>query len=273
MTTTAAERAVLVRRWERASEWPLMIAAVIFLVAYAVPILDTDLPSWLLGLCRSLSWITWGIFAVDIIARLILADERLRYLVRHWYDVLVLALPLLRPLRLLRLIPLLSVLNRRATMRLRGRVGIYVAGGASLLAFCAALAVLDAERSSPDANISDFGDAIWWAVTTMTTVGYGDHYPVTAAGRLVAFGLMIGGIALLGTVTATLASWLVETVAAEKKQAEDLQATVRRLENKIDRLAAGKQRDLGDSGRLLDQDVHHDQDHSHALPSPSRSRS
>ena len=123
-------------------------------------------------------------------------------------------------------------------MRLRGRVRIYVAGGASLLAFCAALAVLDAERSSPDANISDFGDAIWWAVTTMTTVGYGDHYPVAPGGRLVAFGLMIGGIALLGTLTATLASWLVETVAAEKEQAEDLQVTVRRLEAKIDRLAA-----------------------------------
>ena len=91
--------------------------------------------------------------------------EDLGYLVRRWYDVLVLALPLLRPLRLLRLIPLLSVLNRRAKIRLRGRVGIYVAGGASLLSFCAALAVLDAERSSPDANITDFGDAIWWAVT------------------------------------------------------------------------------------------------------------
>src|SRR5512133_3644135 len=104
--------------------------------------------------------------------------------------------------------------------------GIYVAGGNSLHALCAALAVLDAERSSPDANISDFGDAIWWAVTTMTPVGYGDHYPVTAAGRLVAFGLMIGGIALLGTVTATLASWLVETVAAEKEQTEDLQLAI-----------------------------------------------
>jgi Ion channel len=73
----------------------------------------------------------------------------------------------------------------------------------------------------------DFGDAIWWAVTTMTTVGYGDHYPITAGGRLVAFGLMIGGIALLGTVTATLASWLIETVAAEKEQAEDLQVAIR----------------------------------------------
>jgi voltage-gated potassium channel len=237
MTAAAAERAVPVRRWERASEWPLMIAAVIFLAVYAVPILDPDLPSWLLDLCRSLSWITWGIFAVDIIVRLLLADERGRYLVRHWYDVLVLALPLLRPLRLLRLIPLLWVLNRRATIRLRGRVGIYVAGGASLLSFCAALAVLDAERSSPDANIIDFGDAIWWAVTTMTTVGYGDRFPVTGTGRLVAFGLMIGGIALLGTVTATLASWLVETVAAEKEQAEDIQVMVRRLEAKIDQLA------------------------------------
>jgi voltage-gated potassium channel len=244
-----------------------MIAAVTFLAAYAVPILDPDLPSWLLDLCRSLSWLTWGIFVVDIVVRLALADERLRYLVRHWYDVLVLALPLLRPLRLLRLIPLLSVLNRRATMRLRGRVGIYVAGGASLLAFCAALAVLDAERSSPDANISDFGDAIWWAVTTMTTVGYGDHYPVTPAGRLVAFGLMIGGIALLVTVTDTLASWLVETVAAEKEQAEDLQVTVRRLEDKIDRLGAESRK------RPIDQDARPDHGHSHAFPSPSRSRS
>jgi voltage-gated potassium channel len=150
----------------------------------------------------------------------------------------VIVLPLLRPLRLLRLIPLLSVLNRRAKSRLRGRVVIYVAGGAAMLALCGSLAVLDAERSSPEANITDFGDASWWAVTTMTTVGYGDRYPVTGVGRLAAFGLMVGGIALLGTVTATLASWLVEAVAAEKDQAEDLQATVRRLEAKVDLLAA-----------------------------------
>jgi voltage-gated potassium channel len=173
-------------------------AAVIFLAAYAVPVLNPDLPSWLFGMCRWLSWISWGIFVVDLVIRLALADERLRYFVRHWYDVLVIVLPLLRPLRL---IPLLSVLDRQAKIRLRGRVAIYVAGGASLVAFCATLAVLDAERSSPDANITDFGDAIWWAVTTMTTVGYGDRYPVTSAGGMVAFGLMIGGIALLGTVT------------------------------------------------------------------------
>lgn len=139
-TTRAAARTVLMWRWERATEWPLMIAAILFLATYAVPILDPDLGASLLDLCRWLSWITWAIFAIDIIVRLSLADQPLRYLIRHWYDVIVLALPLLRPLRLLRLIPLLSVLNRRARVTLRGRVAVYIAGGASLLAFCAALA-------------------------------------------------------------------------------------------------------------------------------------
>jgi hypothetical protein len=110
------------QRWEQATDWPLMVAAVVFLAAYAVPVLAPDLPAWLLDLCRWLIWITWGIFVVDIAVRLALTDGRLRYLVRHWYDVLVIALPLLRPLRLLRLIPLLSVLNRRAKVRLRGRL-------------------------------------------------------------------------------------------------------------------------------------------------------
>jgi voltage-gated potassium channel len=114
VTAEAAERAGLRGRWEEATNWPLMIAAVIFLAAYALPVLDPDLPTWLLDLCRWLSWITWGVFVVDLVVRLALADERLRYLVRHWYDLLVIVLPLLRPLRLLRLIPLLSVLNRRA---------------------------------------------------------------------------------------------------------------------------------------------------------------
>jgi len=75
----------------------------------------------------------------------------------------------------------------------------------------------------------------------MTTVGYGDRYPVTGLGRLVAFGLMVGGIALLGTVTATLASWLVELVGTEKEQVEDLHEIVRRLEAKVDQLSGERE--------------------------------
>ena len=121
-------------------------------------------------------------------------------------------------------------------MRLRGRLAVYVAGGAALLGFCAALAVLDAERSRPDANISSFGDATWWAITTMTTVGYGDHYPVTTSGRLIGVALMLGGIALLGVVTASLASWLVEAVEAEQQESEDVRAEIQTLHQKLDLL-------------------------------------
>jgi voltage-gated potassium channel len=83
----------------------------------------------------------------------------------------------------------------------------------------------------------------------MPTVGYGDHYPVTAAGRLVALGLMISGIALLGTVTATLAVLASRERCCGEGAAEDLQSSVRRLEAKIDRLAAQQIHDLDPTRR------------------------
>lgn len=218
-----------------------MVAALAFLAAYAVPIIWPGIPTRVVEACRWVSWAGWGLFVVYYLTRLWLADRRGRYVLGHLLDLLVIALPLLRPLRLLRLVPLLAVINRRATVRLHGRVAIYVAGGASLLAFVGALAVLDAERANPDANIIDFEDAIWWAITTMTTVGYGDRYPTTGVGRLVAAGLMISGIALLGTVTATLASWLVAHVSAsEERQTAELEATITRLEAKLDQLTPTK---------------------------------
>ncbi len=89
----------------------------------------------------------------------------------------VIALPLLRPLRLLRLVAVIGVLNRRAGSSLRGRVVVYVVGATTLLTAVAALAMLDAERNAPGANITTVGDALWWGITTITTVGYGDRSP------------------------------------------------------------------------------------------------
>jgi voltage-gated potassium channel len=233
MSETSVTNPSPLDRWTRATDWPLMAAAVLFLVGYALPIIDLDLVGWLRTSCRLVVWITWALLAVDYVVRVVLAERRLRYVVRHWLDLLIIALPLLRPLRLLRFFALLSFLNRRASTRLRGRVAIYVSGGATLLIFCAALAVLDAERSNPNANIRSFGEAVWWAVTTMTTVGYGDHYPTTVTGKVVAVALMIGAVTVLGSVTATFASWLVEHVSeaerAETESLEDQIADLRRL--------------------------------------------
>ncbi len=214
-------------QWERATSWLLTAAAIVFLGVYAAPIIWPTLPQAVREACSIAAWATWTLFAVDLLVRVVLAPDRLRYLLRHWIDVIVVALPLLRPLRLLRLVLLLRVLNRHATTGLRGRVAVYVAGGATLLAFCGAITVLDAERANPEANITSFGDAIWWAATTMTTVGYGDRYPTTGVGRLAAVALMVAGIAVLGVVTATLASWLVEQVkTSEQEQTEQLRAEI-----------------------------------------------
>lgn len=203
--------------WERRLEWPLTAVAVMFLISYAVPILRPDLgPAWL-SFCAAVTWVTWAIFATDYVVRLALATDRWRFVRRNVLTLLVIVVPLLRPLRLLRMITLLEVLNRRAARSLHGHVVIYVTGSAALVIFCAALAILDAERGSPDPNITTFSDALWWAVTTVTTVGYGDHFPTTDVGRLIAVGLMIGGIALLGVVTATLASWFVHRVAESEQ--------------------------------------------------------
>lgn len=227
-------------QWERLTSGLLTVAAVVFLAVYAVPIIWPQLPGAVQTACSAVAWATWTLFVVDLAVRVVLAPDRRRYLLRHWFDVLVVALPLLRPLRLLRLVPLLRVLNRRATAGLRGRLAVYVAGGAALLAFCGALAVLDAERANPDANIINFGDAIWWAAATMTTVGYGDRYPTTGAGRLAAVALMVAGIAVLGVVTATLASWLVEQVkTSEQEQTEELRAEIAQLRAELAALEGG----------------------------------
>ena len=81
-----------------------------------------------------------------------------------------------------------------------------------------ALSILDAERDAPGATISSFGDAVWWAWATVTTVGYGDRYPVTTEGRAIAAVLMLCGIALLGLVTASLASFLVDRYQDEDEE-------------------------------------------------------
>jgi voltage-gated potassium channel len=158
------------------------------------------------------TWGAWVLFVVDYIARLALSRDRAAFVRGNPLDLAVIALPLLRPLRLLRLVTLLSVLNRHAGGSLRCRVAIYVAGSTTLVLFVASLAVLDAERGADKATITTFGDATWWAMTTVTTVGYGDRYPITAQGRFIAGGLMLAGIALLGVVTASLASWLLDKV-------------------------------------------------------------
>ncbi|WP_028269672.1 MULTISPECIES: potassium channel family protein [Arthrobacter] len=199
------------QRYRDIAEWPLMGTALVFLTAYAWQVIG-HIEGRQADVLEGVMWITWAVFAADYAANLWLADNRKRWFILNLHELLIVALPFFRPLRLLRLVTLLSVLHRTVGETLRGRVVTYVAGSAVLLVFVGALAVLDVEQNAPDAKILTFGDAAWWAITTITTVGYGDLFPVTPIGRMVAAALMMSGIAVLGVVTASIASWLVQRV-------------------------------------------------------------
>lgn len=238
--------------WEHRTEWPLAAAAVVFLVAYASEVIG-DLQGIGLVMCEWTMNAVWAIFAVDYAVRLVLAPNRRSWFWRHLLDLAAVVLPVLRPLRLLRLVALFGVLQRSAGSALRGRITAYTVGSVSLLVFVGALAILDAERGVDGASIQSFGDALWWAIVTITTVGYGDLSPVTPMGRFVAVLLMIGGVALIGVVTATLAAWVVGLVAEEtaeqeaatRAQVAELQAQIAGLEEMLRRLQALTARSQG----------------------------
>jgi voltage-gated potassium channel len=207
-------------RWRQYTDIPLTIAAALFLAIYAWEVIADLQPSGEIVI-NVIMWVIWGLFVLDYIVNLVLAERRLRWFFTHFYELFIVALPALRPLRLLRLVTLLAFLQRGAGRALRGRVVIYAVGASLILVFVASLAELDVERNAVGSHIHNFGDALWWACVTITSVGYGDVTPVTIEGRFIAVGVMIAGIALLGTVTATLASFFIDRVADTTKEESD----------------------------------------------------
>ncbi|MEU2760159.1 MULTISPECIES: potassium channel family protein [unclassified Streptomyces] len=214
---------IKVDAWEQRTRTPLLLLAACFALAYAVPVLVPDAPAWIHAACRAVEWSVWAAFAGDYVTRLVLTPGKWAFVRRHPLDLLAVALPLIQPLRLLRLVSTLLLLGRRARNAPQITLTVYVAGSVVGLLMFGSLAVLQVERDAPDGNIRTIGDAVWWSFTTMTTVGYGDLAPTTGLGRLLAVGLMLSGIALLGVVTANIAAWFISRF--ERDNAEEMRQT------------------------------------------------
>ncbi|MFH8370218.1 potassium channel family protein [Streptomyces sp. NPDC018031] len=233
------------QRWEQRTQAPLLGLAVVFAVAYAAPIVLPDADPLVHRVCRGVEWAVWGAFAVDYLARLYLAPARWRFVRAQPLSLAVVVLPMIQPLRLLRLVSTLLLAGQRARMAAQVRLTTYVVGSCAGLLMFGSLAVLEVERNAPDGNIRTLEDAVWWSFTTMTTVGYGDLAPTTGWGRLLAVGLMLSGIALLGVVTANIAAWFIsrferdDAVERDRTAAiEALTAEVRALRREVAELSA-----------------------------------
>jgi voltage-gated potassium channel len=235
--------------FERATELPMLALSLAIIPLLVVPWV-VDLPKTLNTTFVVVDWSIWAAFALELAIKTYLVERRGDYLVRHWFDVVIVAVPFLRPLRVvrsaraLRLLRLTRVgafgVRGAVTLRtLMGRHGLQYSlliGLVLFLASAGAVTWLERDSGGP---IGDFGTALWWAVSTVTTVGYGDAYPITPEGKGVAAFLMLVGIVLFSVVTANVAALLVESEMKEEDTTmADLVTEMRHLREELAALRA-----------------------------------
>jgi voltage-gated potassium channel len=199
---------------------PIMMGlALLWLPVLVIPLV-TALHGWVALTFAAIDYFVWGAFVVEYAVKLRLAVDKRHFVVHHLVDLAMVAVPILRPLRLARIfrtirldrvvIVLADGLRRaRALFAHHGLRFVLLAVTAIIFA-AAGLELLFEQHSTGPRAIHNFGDAIWWAVVTVTTVGYGDKVPMTGGGKWVATALMFTGIGLVGTLTATIASYFVQ---------------------------------------------------------------
>jgi voltage-gated potassium channel len=248
LTVSTTESVLLTpagRRWAERATRPLDVLAVVFLVDIVLLWSFPDAPTGVLRLLNLVSWIVWACFAIDYVARMLLSTDRMAYVRTHKLDLLMVLLPMLRLLRVF--LVLRKALAEVSTDKIAGSIVSIVI----VVVLGSAFLMWRVEGSAEGATITSFRRAIWWAAVTTTTVGYGDYTPITPVGRAIAILLMILGIGLIGTVSATVAAWFVtregggttdsgSTVVPASKNEKPLAADDSRaaLVARLDKLAA-----------------------------------
>jgi len=188
----------------------LTVLALFFLLAFSYPAFHENISPSEQNLIDNIQWACWLAFAVDLIYGIWKSESRLSYLKQHPLEIASALLPFLRPLRLLRVISFGGLALQKVAIGRQFAIMVKVALSALFISYVAAIQITISERSVESSNIKNFGDGLWWAATTVTTVGYGDRYPTTTEGRLLAVLLMITGISLVGVITASVAAWFVK---------------------------------------------------------------
>lgn len=196
----------------------LTFLAVAFLVAFSYPAFVNPIPPSTQSLLSTVQWVIWIAFAADLVYGLFSAGDKVKYLKKHPLEVAAVLLPFLRPLRLMRVISFGGLAIQKVAIGRQFAITIKVFIASIFVAYVSAVQITITERVVEGSNIKNFGDGLWWAITTVTTVGYGDRYPTTTEGRFIAVALMIMGISLMGVITASVAAWFVKMGQEDSKK-------------------------------------------------------
>ena len=223
-------------RFRTATELPMSLLALALGLILLFPIIFKVSPGTETNLDLA-GWLIWGAFLFEYLALLWLAPDKWQMVREHPIELLLILVPVLRPLRFLRVLQAVSGLGAtvQSLTRMFSRPGFHwFLAFATGVIFASAAATFAFERGAADAEITSLSEALWWAIVTCTTVGYGDFTPVSAGGRGVAVLLMLLGVSLISVITANIASFMVEEDTTDENR--DLRDQLEQLNAKLDRL-------------------------------------
>lgn len=192
----------------------ISLLSVFNLIVVWIPGIDPDA----VNVIQIVNFFLTILFLADFLYRLFSAGSKSHYFFRDWgWADLLASVPTLRILRLFRIFKAYRLLRKYGTRNIADQLMKHRADSMFYVVIFAVIIVLEAgafsvlmfERSMTDANIQTASDALWWACVTITTVGYGDHYPVTTTGRLVGVFVMAMGVGLIGTLAGFIANKLL----------------------------------------------------------------
>ena len=221
--------------YERRSALPVFVLGVLFLVGIIETTTaqgDTSSGLWLMG-------VAWVGFVVDLLIQWVLDDEPRSFPRRHWFAILAVLVPFFRVL----LIAYVFLRLAGGRRRLQAKIQFYALYLTVLVVLFGGALVLSAERSYPGSNITTYGEAIWWSLVSVTTVGYGDYFPVSPTGRAIATLMLVNGVVIISVITATVSSRFVSNPDAgeEPVTLDDIDERLERIEAALGIIGSAKE--------------------------------
>jgi voltage-gated potassium channel len=202
----------LVDRIERVTRYPMVVLGIAWLVI-GITVLSDDVNGTSSTILVGALFALWAILLLEYLVRLVVTPDRGGYVRRRWVEPATVLVPPFQGWHFVG-IERMGLLFHEGALRVssilkhHGLFRVLIAAAATL--FIGAWLVLLFEEKAKGSNIHSYPDALWWAIVTVTTVGYGDRFPVSAGGRAVAVVLMLVGIGLIGVLTATVASVFIK---------------------------------------------------------------
>lgn len=228
---------------ERRLEWPLIFVALLTIPAIAIDQTNTGQPWDTITIV--LNWSIWLFFLAEVVLVLRVVDDRWLWIRTHPLEMAIVMLTppffpaSLQTARVLRLLPLFKL--TKVVRRLLSPEGIRDAAVLALLAVLGGGAAFTAiEKTDASGNALTTWDGVWWAITTVTTVGYGDYAPKTDAGRALAVAVMVIGIGFVAILTAAAAERFMSGRQAAEAERAELHSTLDEILRRLDQISGEK---------------------------------